>query len=53
MAIIQKPRARKEGGMWLVWCDRIGPSPRKTFEEAYLAWAIRRGIDQTIIGAVS
>jgi len=43
MTIIGKPRARKEGGMWLVWCAAVGPSPRATFEAAYIAWAKRRG----------
>jgi len=42
--IVQKPRARFERGVWLVWCDLIGPSPRATFERAYLAWAARRGV---------
>jgi len=42
--IVQKPRARYESGIWLVWCSRIGPSPRPTFEQAYQAWAYRRGL---------
>lgn len=42
MTIIEKPRARLEGGMWLVWCGAVGPSPRVSFEAAYLAWAKRR-----------
>lgn len=41
--IIEKPRARQEGDMWLVWCAAVVPSPRATFESAYLAWARRRG----------
>ncbi|SUV68327.1 Uncharacterised protein [Bordetella avium] len=51
MTIIQKPRARQERGMWLVWCAHIGPSPRATFDEAYRAWATRRGINHSNIGA--
>ncbi len=43
MTIIQKPRARREGSMWLVWCAAVGPSPRPTLEAAYQAWAWRRG----------
>ena len=50
MLIIQKPRARQEGGQWLVWCDQIGPSPRATFDEAYQAWARRRGLSCSIVG---
>lgn len=42
MIVVQKPRARKEGGLWLVWCDIIGPSPRATFDEAFQAWVFRR-----------
>lgn len=37
-----KPRARQESGVWLVWCDKIGPSPREKFVDAYLSWALRR-----------
>ncbi len=43
MTIIEKPRARQERGMWLVWCGLVGPSPRSSFEAAYKAWARRRG----------
>lgn len=43
MQITRKPRARYESGLWLVWCDHIGPSPRATFDEAYRAWLGRRG----------
>lgn len=43
MTIIRKPRARLEQGMWLVWCEAVAPSPRSTIEEAYRAWAARRG----------
>jgi len=44
MTIVQKPRARFENGVWLVWCSRVGPSPRRTLDEAYRAWAERRGL---------
>lgn len=44
MPVIEKPRARYEGGFWLVWDAVVGPSPRATFESAYLAWARRRGL---------
>lgn len=43
MAIIQKPRARFQDGLWFVWCDLIGPSPRACFDQAYGAWRERRG----------
>lgn len=42
-----KPRARRESGVWLVWCERIGPSPREKFADAYRAWAIRRSAIDT------
>lgn len=37
-----KPRARTESGVWLVWCEDIGPSPRGSFIGAYEAWLKRR-----------
>ncbi|WP_179280545.1 hypothetical protein [Bordetella genomosp. 1] len=43
MTIIQKPRARQFGAMWAVWCDLVGPTQRPTLEDAYRAWAQRRG----------
>ncbi|AEC22303.1 hypothetical protein PT7_P067 (plasmid) [Pusillimonas sp. T7-7] len=36
-----KPKARLEGGVWLVWCENIGPSPRRKFIDAYRAWERR------------
>lgn len=46
MNIIHKPKARCERGVWLVWCEKVGPSPRATLEAAYAAWARRRGLMQ-------
>lgn len=36
-----KPHARPLGQLWMVWCDRIGPSIRTTLPAAYRAWQCR------------
>lgn len=48
-----KPRARREDGVWLVWCESIGPTPRARFIDAYNAWSKRKAAqDKLKIGFI-